>query len=45
MEYIPYIYRIYTFREFQKIQRKSSIVTLQVGDIVNIFEEKQPRQK
>ena len=39
MGYIP------SLREFWKICRKSNIVTPQVGDILNIFKEKQPRQK
>ena len=37
-EYIP------SLREFQKAYHKSNIIP-QVGEIVNIFEDKQPRQK
>ena len=38
-EYIP------SLREFQKAYHKSNNITPQVGDIVNIFKDKQPRQK
>ena len=37
--------RVYSsLREFQKANHKSNNITPQVGDIVNIFEGKQPRQ-
>ena len=38
-EYIP------SLREFQKAYHKSNNIIPQVGDIVNVFEDKQPRQK
>ena len=38
-EYIP------SLREFQKAYHKSNNIIPQVGDIVNIFEDKKPRQK
>ena len=38
-EYIP------SLREFQKAYHKSNNIIPQVGDIANIFEDKQPRQK